>query len=90
MFIYRNYFSLIFIFNKKIDIIFTYRLNCIKNIDWLYNQQDPDDENAPLQPDSFIINFANGIGEGSAKATEATEREGEEDKPDVISLYFLI
>lgn len=49
-----------------------------------YLLQDPDDDDAPLQPDTFIKSIFDGIGKGS---TNPEERE-DEDKPEVISILF--
>lgn len=51
-----------------------------------YNEQNPDDENAPLQPDKFIVSLYDGIGKGSAKAKEPNERR---DDDNVISFSVL-
>lgn len=41
--------------------------------------QDPEEDGAPLQPDTFVENFYDGIGKGSANEDDTAEA-----KPEVI------
>lgn len=51
--------------------------------------QDPEDDDAPLQPDKFIVSLYDGIGKGSAPDPEERGgKEGDEEKPEVN--FYLI
>lgn len=51
------------------------------------NWQDPEDDDAPLQPGLFVENFYDGIGKGAAKEAEA-QTDGTENS-NVIVLLIL-